>query len=111
MITEDSVSDNNEKKPLHEEVFQENVSENSTEVNTDSLAETPVEQSPEQPASTNSENSTEQALQEKPEHQADVDTQKSAETAPDSQKLILKKLMKANPMKIIMKKFWNLLHI
>lgn len=87
MITEDSVSDNNEKKPLHEEVSQENGSENTTEVNTDALAETPVEQSPEQPASKNSENSTEEGLQEKPEHQADVDTQKSAETAPDEKVL------------------------
>ncbi|MGZ5273819.1 MAG: DUF349 domain-containing protein, partial [Kaistella sp.] len=33
MITEDSVSDNNEKKPLHEEVSQENNSDNTTNTN------------------------------------------------------------------------------
>ena len=58
MITEDSISDQNEKKPLTEEVSPENNSEVILE------NETSVEESTED-------------LQKKPEHQADVDTQES----------------------------------
>ena len=65
MITEDSISDNNEKKPIAEEVSKEinpeNPTENSVEI---------VEETPETSAET---------LQETPEHQADVDTQTSVE--------------------------------
>ena len=87
MITEDSVSDNNEKKPLQEEVSQENSSENTTEVSTDSLAEVSAENLAEETVYENSENSSEEILQEKPEHQADVDTQQSTETAPEEKVL------------------------
>ena len=43
MITEDSVSDNNEKKPLQEDVSGENSSERTTELSTDSLPEASAE--------------------------------------------------------------------
>ena len=65
MITEDSISDHNEKKPVTEEV--------STEKNTETPAENPVEITEENPET------SAEVLQETPEHQADVDTQKSAE--------------------------------
>ena len=65
MITEDSISDNNEKKPITEEV--------SIEKNTETPAENPVEIAEENPET------SAEVLQETPEHQADVDTQKSVE--------------------------------
>ncbi|OWK97470.1 hypothetical protein AP75_10960 [Kaistella haifensis DSM 19056] len=65
MITEDSISDNNEKKPITEEV--------SIEKNTETPAENTVEVTEENPET------SAEALQETPEHQADVDTQKSVE--------------------------------
>lgn len=65
MITEDSISDNNEKKPITEDV--------SIEKNTETQAENTLDVTEE-----NSETPAE-VLQETPEHQADVDTQKSVE--------------------------------
>ena len=65
MITEDSISDHNEKKPVTEEV--------STEKNTETPAENPVEITEENPET------SAEVLHEAPEHQADVDTQKSVE--------------------------------
>lgn len=65
MITEDSISDNNEKKPITEDV--------SIEKNTETPAENTLDVTEE-----NSETPAE-VLQETPEHQADVDTQKSVE--------------------------------
>lgn len=65
MITEDSISDHNEKKPITEEV--------SAEKSTEAQAENPLETTEENP-----ENSA-GVLQKAPEHQADVDTQKSVE--------------------------------
>lgn len=102
MITEDSVSDNNEKKPLHEEVSQEKNSDNATNTNAEVEipAEEPATPSPEELPHENPEIAaeevstptedvvkTEEVLQETPEHQTDVDTQKSTETAPESKVL------------------------
>ncbi|MGZ5196612.1 MAG: DUF349 domain-containing protein [Kaistella sp.] len=100
MITEDSVSDNNEKKPLHEEVSQENNSDNATNTNAEveipaeedatPAAQEPLHENPEiATAEVSTETQTEdgvkseEVLQDTPEHQADVDTQKSTETAPE----------------------------
>lgn len=70
MITEDSISDNNEKKPISEEVLNENTPENPE--TTDS--ETPTTEPETEPISENQETVEEQP---QPENQADVDTQKS----------------------------------
>lgn len=68
MITEDSVSDNNEKKPVSEEILNENSTENTAEsqqkIQEDSAEKTAGSTSFEEPH---------------PEHQSDVDTQKSTE--------------------------------
>jgi len=90
MITEDSISDNNEKKPFTEEVTQDNSSENTTETTAENAAEVPeendatenVETAAEEAASDTSTANKEEAaeiLQKEPQHQADVDTQKSVE--------------------------------
>ena len=83
MITEDSISDNNEKLPISEEVSNENVSENPAESEQENPVEVPetvsekVEAVEETPAE-NVENSAENTVEEPQlEHQADVDTQKS----------------------------------
>ncbi len=104
MITEDSVSDNNEKKPFHEEVSQENNSDNATDANAEvkipaeedatPAAQEPLHKNPEiAAAEVSTETQTEdgvkneEVLHDTPEHQADVDTQKSTETAPEAKVL------------------------
>lgn len=111
MITEDSISDQPEKKPLTEEVPPENNSDETTETNTENSTDvSPSDHAPAKVADENSdeetadtktsenttsapeENSSEleipsaddlpEVLQEKPEHQADVDTQKSVGIPP-----------------------------
>lgn len=106
MITEDSISDQPEKKPLTEEVSPENNSDETTETNTENSTDvSPADTAPATVADENSdeltaenttsapeENSSEteipseddqsEVLQEKPEHQADVDTQKSVGIPP-----------------------------
>lgn len=106
MITEDSISDQPEKKPRTEEVSPENNSDESTETNTEHSTDlSPADTAPATVADENSdeltaenttsapeENSSEpeipseddqpEVLQEKPEHQADVDTQKSVGIPP-----------------------------
>ena len=71
MITEDSISDQNEKKPLTEELSVENTSTetppNEEIVEKKSESEIPAVEEPAE------------ILQEKPEHQADEDTQVAAE--------------------------------
>lgn len=116
MITEDSISDQPEKKPRTEEVSPENNSDESTQTITEHL--TDVSPSDPAPAKVADENSDEQTaenkssenttsapeensskpeipsddgqlevLQEKPEHQADVDTQKSVGIPPEEKVL------------------------
>lgn len=111
MITEDSISDQPEKKPLTEEVSPENNSDESTQTSTEHSTDVlPSDPAPAKVADENSdeltaenktsenttsapeENSSEpeipseddqpEVLQEKPEHQADVDTQKSVGIPP-----------------------------
>lgn len=111
MITEDSISDQPEKKPRTEEVSPENNSDESTQTITEHLTDvspsdpapakvadensdeqTAENKSSENTTSTPEENSSEpkipseddqaEVLQEKPEHQADVDTQKSVGIPP-----------------------------
>ncbi|MBU4538602.1 MAG: DUF349 domain-containing protein [Weeksellaceae bacterium] len=90
MTTEDSISDNNEKKHFTEEVSQENSSENTTETPAENAVEVPEENTitetgenagEESAAETTTADEEEAAevLQKAPEHQADVDTQKSVE--------------------------------
>ena len=79
MITEDSVSDHNEKKPISEEVSPENLAENPAETEKE-VSETVSEKkvSVEEVSTEKVENSQETPAEDpKPEHQADVDTQKS----------------------------------
>ena len=76
MITEDSISDQNEKKPLIEEVAEENTSAETPEIK--EPKEIPNEEIEEE----NSENiplveEPAEVLQETPKHQADVETQAS----------------------------------
>ena len=76
MITEDSISDQNEKKPLIEEVAEENTSAETPEIK--EPKEIPNEEIEEE----NSENipvveEPAEVLQDTPEHQADVETQAS----------------------------------
>ena len=76
MITEDSISDQNEKKPLIEEVTEENTSAETPEIK--EPKEIPNEEIEEE----NSENipvveEPAEVLQDTPEHQADVETQAS----------------------------------
>lgn len=76
MITEDSISDQNEKKPLIEEVTEENTSAETPEIK--EPKEIPNEEIEEE----NSENipsveEHEEVLQETPEHHTDVDTRSS----------------------------------
>lgn len=78
MITEDTVSDNHEKKPLHEEVSQEHHSDNTNPTGTEAPAELPAEES----VTEIPEAAVEEVSSETPIHQADVDTLKSAENAP-----------------------------
>jgi len=111
MITEDSISDQPEKKPHTEEVSPENNSDETTETNTENSTDlSPADIAPAKVADENSdeltaenktsENTTSapeedssepeipseddqpEVLQEKPEHQADVDTQKSVGIPP-----------------------------
>lgn len=116
MITEDSISDQPEKKPRTEEVSPENNSDESTQTSTEHSTDvSPADTAPAKVADQNSdeltaenktsensisapeENSSEpeipfadnqpEVLQEKPEHQADVDTQKSV-GIPPAEKLL-----------------------
>ena len=88
MIIEDSISDNNEKKPQTEEINTENTSEITTEnspENTEEvteqkeIAETVNHTEKEKPdaAETPPVEEISAEIQPQPEHQADVDTQKS----------------------------------
>ena len=52
MITEDSLSENNKKEPINEEVLNENTTENPTENETDLPSEVPVEEAIEEPKET-----------------------------------------------------------
>ncbi|MBB5334778.1 DUF349 domain-containing protein [Chryseobacterium koreense] len=67
MITEDSISDHNEKKPIAEEVLSENKSLTSEISDSENAEATEIQEIPENAAE-------EQTV---PEHQADVDTQQS----------------------------------
>lgn len=88
MIIEDSISDNNEKKPLTEEINTENTSEITTEnppENTEEdterkeISETVnhTEKEKSDAVKTPPVEETSEEVQPQPEHQADVDTQKS----------------------------------
>ncbi|UJF30104.1 DUF349 domain-containing protein [Kaistella sp. 97-N-M2] len=116
MITEDSISDQPEKKPRTEEVSPENNSDESTQTSTEHSTDVfPSDPAPAKVADENSdeltaenktsenttsapeENSSEpeipseddqaEVLQEKPEHQVDVDTQKSVGIPPEEKVL------------------------
>ena len=88
MITEDSISDHPEKKPLIEEVSPENLTETSEIITEESpeISESSIEKSEDlstekisSESDPQSEENPQEVLQEKPEHQADVDTQKLVE--------------------------------